>query len=159
MPTGRSGSAGRPIALADAVTAAYARADWPGLRALYHDEALLSTLAAQQVIVPPDELIRILTQVTAETIYEVDEMTSRAIDDDAVIVTGRIRYPLAAGGFAEGNRAWLLTFKDDLLFRTCAYTTAAKARAAYAAHGIDLGIQADLLPLVPDDPAPVPVET
>jgi hypothetical protein len=136
---GRSGGT-RSLELTEAVNDAYQRADWPALRALYHDDALLSPIAAQHEIVNPDALVRLLAHVTSETVYEIDGTETIAIDDHAALVTGRIRFPLPAGGFGEGQRTWLLTYKDDLLYRTCAFTSPAKARAAYAEHGLDLGI-------------------
>ena len=145
----------RSLSLTKAVSDAYVNSDWVALRALYHDDALLSTLAAQQEIVPPDELLQIFARVTTETIYAIDATETTAIDDDAVLVTGRIRFPLASGGFGEGRRAWILTFKDGLLYRTCAYTSAARARAAYAQHGVDLGIKG----AVWAEPAPREAET
>jgi len=131
----------RSLDLVNAVSDAYLASDWKALRALYHDDALLSTLAAQQQIVPPDELVEIFARVTTETIYEVNASETIPIDDQAVLVTGRIRYPVASGGFGEGQRAWMLTFKDGLLYRTCAFTSAARARAAYMQYGVDLGIE------------------
>lgn len=130
------------LSLTRVVGEAYGRSAWPELRALYHDEALLCTIAAQQAILPPDDLIEIFARITAGKVYDVEQTSMTAIDDVACLVTGRIRYPLPGGGFGEGSRTWILTYKDGLLFRSCAYTNAAKARAAYTAHGVTLGIDA-----------------
>lgn len=85
-------------------------------------------MAAQQEILPPDDLIRVFERVTSGPVYQVEQTSMTAIDDVACVVTGRIRYPLPGGGFGEDHRAWLLTYKDGLLFRSCAYTSTEKRR-------------------------------
>ncbi len=129
-----------------AVQEAYEQQDWARLRALYHDDALLSTVAAQHEILPPDELIAVFRRLATDSVYEVDGATTEILDDSAALVVGRIRYPLSGGGFGDGNRSWVLTMKDELLYRTCAYATPARAREAYAEHGVTLGIVPDPSP-------------
>ena len=41
---------------------------------------------------------------------------------------------------ADGHRDWVITFKDDLVYRTCFIVPEAEARTAYDEHGLDLGI-------------------
>jgi hypothetical protein len=43
-------------------------------------------------------------------------------------------------GVAHDQICWLLTYKDDLVYRSCDYASEAAARAAYAEHGLALGI-------------------
>ena len=135
------GDAGNSLVLTRVVMEAFADSNWPVLRDLCHEDALLSTLAAQLEVMTPDELMLVLAEVTAGDVYGIDGMTATAVDETAALLTGRIRFPLAAGGFGEGDRAWLLTYRDGLLYRLRAYTSARKARAAYAEHGPRLGIE------------------
>lgn len=128
------------ISLTRAVGLAYASGDWARLRAAYHDDALLCTLAAQEEILPPDELIDVFARVSEENTYDVVQTSISAIDEVACIVTGKVRYPIDGRGFGDGHRAWVLTYKDGLLYRSCAYPSVRRAREAYAVHGIDLGI-------------------
>jgi hypothetical protein len=37
-------------------------------------------------------------------------------------------------------RAWLLTFRDGLVWRSKAYRSPEEARAEYQEHGVDLGM-------------------
>ncbi len=128
-------------ALTEAVLDARARSDWAALRALCHDEARLCTVAAPEDILPPDSFVQVLNRATNESVYAIDGMTVDPIDDDAALVSGQARYPLAGGGFGDGSRAWILTYKDGQLYRLHPFPTAAKARAAYAEHGLDLGVE------------------
>ena len=121
------------------VANAYARKDWRALRGLYHDDALLFTSAAGERVVGPDELMDVF-EALEKTMFSVGATSTQAIDDDAVLISGRLRYPLPTGGLADGHRSWILTFKDGLVWRSCFYRSDAEARAAYERHGIDLGI-------------------
>ena len=138
------------LELTRAVSDAYVEADWARLRSLYHDDALLCTIAAHQEILPPDQLIGIFRELSEHSVYEVHQQGVEAIDDSAVLVSGQIRYPLPNGGFGHGERTWVLTYKDGLLYRSCAYRNEAQARAAYAGGGIELGIASRTVP----SPAP-----
>ena len=127
--------------MTETVLDARARSDWVALRALCHNESRLCTVAAQGYVLPPDSFVQILDRATNESVYAVDGMTIYPIDDVAALVSGQARYPLAGGGFGDGSRAWILTYKNDQLFRLVPFPTAAKAHAAYVEHGVDLGIQ------------------
>ncbi len=67
-------------------------------------------------------------------------MSTVALDDQAAMVSGRLRFSLQSGGFGDGFRAWVLTFRDGLLYRTRAYNSEDDARTAHAEHGVRLGI-------------------
>jgi hypothetical protein len=134
-----NGPPSRSLELIDAVADAFNRADWARLRVLYHDEARLSTVAAHERIVGPDELVRIFAELE-NTTYAIGETVTEAIDDDAVIVSGHMRYPLEDGGVAYAEKSWVLTFKDGLLFRSKSYASTDKARTAYQQYGVALGM-------------------
>ena len=121
------------------VASAYNRKDWQALRALYHDDARLFTSAAGERVVGPDELMDVF-EALEKTMYSVGATSTQAIDDDAVLISGRLRYPLPSGGLADGHRSWILTFKDGLVWRSCFYHSDGEARAAYEQHGIDLDL-------------------
>ena len=74
------------------------------------------------------------------TSYQVGETTTEAIDDSAVIVSAQLRYPDEQGGVVYAPKSWVLTFKDDLLYRSRAYPSPDRARAAYRRHGVELGM-------------------
>ena len=131
----------RPTALEliEAVDTAFKARDWPTLRRLYHEEALLCTVAAHERIVGPDELMEIFGALD-DTPYSIGETRTEAIDDATVLVSAQLRYPLAAGGIADAHRAWLLTFREGLVWRTRFFRNDTEAQAAYAELGIDLGM-------------------
>ncbi len=134
------GSEPSSIALTREVASAFTSRDWQRLRGLYHEEAILTPVAAFEELLTPDEIIEVFSRLDQDPFYELGEMSTVALDDHASMVSGRLRFRLASGGFGDGFRAWVLTFKDDQLFRTRAYSSEDEARAAYAEHGIGLGI-------------------
>ena len=139
LKSGATETGFRSLMLLDAVSVAYTARDWAMLRTLYHDEARLSTVAAHGRVVGPDELMIIFEELT-RTPYSLGPASVVAIDDHAAIVTAPLRYPLEQGGIAHDEKTWLLTFKDELVYRSMAYDSQASARAAYAEHGISLGL-------------------
>ena len=137
------GGRARSLELIAAVDEAFSCGDWPGLRRLYHDDALLCTVAAHERIVGPDELMEVFAGL-AGTVYSIGSTQTVAIDDAAVVVSGQLRYPLEHGGIADSPKVWLLTFEDDLVYRSRAYRSVTEAREAYERHGIGLGLDEDL---------------
>jgi ketosteroid isomerase-like protein len=129
----------RSLALIEAVAEAFDGGDWEALRALYHDDALLCTMAAHERIVGPDELIEIFKALDTTT-YQIGDTDTEAIDDHAVIVSGPLRYPQESGDTAYAAKSWVLTFKDELVYRSNSYPSPERARTAYVQHGIDLGM-------------------
>jgi hypothetical protein len=123
----------------DEVWRAYSAGDWKALRSLYHDEARLSTMAAHERIVGPDELMEVF-RTLGSTPYAIGDTTVEPVDENAVIVSGELRYPLRNGGVAYGHRAWILVFRDGLLYRTRACSNEALARTAYRELGAELGL-------------------
>lgn len=132
----------RSLVLVQAVAEAFDGADWEALRSLYHDDALLCTMAAHERIVGPDELIEIFSSLDSTT-YQIGDTQTEAIDDYAVIVSGPLRYPQESGDTAYAAKSWVLTFKDELVFRSNSYPSPERARTAYLQYGIGLGITED----------------
>ena len=129
----------RSLALHDALASAFNARQWDEVRALYHDDALLCTVAAQHQVLGPDELMVVFAGLDKTAYLIGAEQRVVPIDDHAVIVTAPLRYEHGRG-VAHDQKCWLLTFKDDLVFRSCDYATEAAARGAYAEHGIEIGI-------------------
>ena len=134
----------RSIKLTQAVYAAYgaglATGEWSPMRELLHDDSLLTTFAAQQEILGPDDVIAAFQRVVHDPTYEVFNISISALADEACIVKAHVRYPLEGGGFGEGRKLWLMTYKDGLLFRSSYYDTAAMARASYVRYGVAIGV-------------------
>jgi hypothetical protein len=134
------GSEPSSIVLTREVSSAFTSGDWPRLRRLYHDEAILTPVAAFDELLTPDEIIEVFKRLEQDPFYELGEMSTVALDEQAAMVSGRLRFRLSSGGFGDGFRAWVLTFKDGLVYRTRAYLSEDEARTAYAELGLGLGV-------------------
>lgn len=139
VPDAPAPSPPESLVLIEAVAEAFGNGEWEALRSLYHDDALLCTMAAHERIVGPDELVEIFAALDSTT-YQIGDTQTEAIDDHAVIVSGPLRYPQETGDTAYAERSWLLTFKDGLVFRSNSYASAERARTAYLQYGIEIGI-------------------
>ena len=129
----------RSLFLHDALADAFNARQWDAVRALYHDDALLCTVAAQHEILGPDELMKVFARLD-DTNYAIGQQQRVVpIDDNAIMVLASLRYENTRG-VAHDQKCWLLTFKDDLVFRSRDYTGEEAARAAYAENGLELGI-------------------
>jgi hypothetical protein len=127
------------LVLLDALEREFTARQWSNVRSLYHDEALLRTIAAQRQVLGPDELMEVFAHLK-DTAYLVGkEQRIIPIDDHAAMVIASLRHETHMG-VAHDQVCWVLTFKDDLVFRSADYTSEAAARSAYTDHGIDLGI-------------------
>ena len=129
----------RVVALHDALAAAFNSKQWDTVRSLYHDEALLRTVAADHKVLGPDELMAVFSNLDKTNYLIGEEQSVIPIDDQAFMVIASLRYENSRG-IAHDQKCWLLTFKDNLVFRSSDYPNEWAARAAYAEHGIDLGI-------------------
>jgi hypothetical protein len=128
------------LQLVERVGVAYKRKDWLALRALYDDRSLIRSVAlGDEQVIGPSELITTFEDLE-NSVYEVTQGDAVAIDDDAVVVTGRVRHPLPSGGFGDDPHAWVLTFKNGLVWRSCAFRSHRDALLAYRRFGIDLGL-------------------
>ena len=129
----------RSLTLHDALAAAFNAGQWPQVRELYHDEALLCTVAANHQVLGPDELMEVFARLD-ETAYLIGkDQRVVPIDDHAIMVIASLRHENSMG-VAHDQVCWLLTFKDDLVFRSRDYPSEQTARSAYAEHGLELGI-------------------
>ena len=130
----------RPSELSARLLEAFQHRDWDLLATLYHPDALLPTVAGKGETLRPDELIVVLRSAVADPFYEVEPGVLVDLDDRACLVSGRIRHRLDGGGMADHDMHWVHVFKDGLLWRSGAYSSAQKARAAFRAGGYTLGI-------------------
>ena len=129
--------------LLDQIADAYADEDVPRLVLLYDESALICSAAEPDVVVSRDELFE-RSDVLQRT-HLVGAIDRIPIDADAGLLraTGRTtadgRYQPAA------EHVWLLTFRDNLVYRQRVLGSRADAIAFYARHGVDLGMpQADV---------------
>ena len=74
-----------------------------------------------------DELIAELERASKEAVYSVSASEPVALDEHAVMVTGRMRWRLPQGGFEEAGHVWLLIVRDGLIYRQGVYDDAQQA--------------------------------
>jgi hypothetical protein len=113
--------------------------DWRAMRELYHPSALIFTVTGGPEPLAADEIIGELERASSDLVYSVQGSLPIALDEHAVIVTGPMRRRLPQGGFEEAGHVWLLTVRDDLVYRQGVYRELDAARAAYERLGITLG--------------------
>jgi hypothetical protein len=126
--------------------------DWMALRALYHPSALIMTVTGGPSPLTADETVAELERASQDIVYLVTGSDPRALDEHAVVVTGRMRWRMPNGGFHDAGYVWLITVRDDLVYRQAVYANTEEAAAAYRALGVELGMGPGLADL-PDPPA------
>jgi hypothetical protein len=118
----------------------FAARDWPAMRALYHPEALIFTVTGGPAPLGADEIVAELERASQDFVYFVTGSDPVALDDDAAIVTGRIRRRMPQGGFEDAAHVWLLTVRHGLIYRQGVYRDTSEAEAEYRRLGISLGV-------------------
>jgi hypothetical protein len=118
----------------------FAARDWRGMRALYHPDALILTVTGGPDPLTADEVIAELERVSHDLVYTVTASAPVALDEHAVIITGRMRRRLPQEGFEEAGHVWLLTIRDDLIYRQSVHGESEGAVTAYRDGGVTLGV-------------------
>jgi hypothetical protein len=120
---------------------AFADRDWERLGRLYHPQAKLEAVMAGDDFMTATELIGALQRAVNAPRYRPPSWSSpRDIDDHAALITGVSGRRLEHSAFTEGSRAWVMTFRDELLYRSRVFTTSDEALRCYEEHGVELGI-------------------
>lgn len=114
--------------------------DWSAVRALYHPDALLCTVTGGPKPLSADELVIELEQASRSTWYSVSSEPPVALDENAVMMLGRMRRDLPNAGFEDAGHVWLLTVRDELIYRQGVYRSREQAAAAYRQYGVSLGM-------------------
>jgi hypothetical protein len=114
--------------------------DWSAMRALYHPDALLRTVTGGPKPLSADELLIELEHASRSTWYSVSSEPAVALDEHAVMMRGRMRRDLPDAGFEDAGHVWLLTVRDELIFRQGVYRSTEEAAAAYCQYGVSLGM-------------------
>ena len=134
----RQPAVARALTLLDAISDTFATSDWAALRGLYDDGALIVSVAGGDRVLNADELIEILSAVEGGS-YGINDAETEALDDNAVVVSGLVRERHGTEATFTPN-AWVLTFREGLVWRSRAYASVDEARAAYAEYGLSLGL-------------------
>lgn len=110
----------------------YAAGKLVELRKLVHEDAEIQMAYLHgEFASGPDALEKALRNA-AQSVHRPRMDGIEAIDDNAAILFGRVRYPLDGGGFGDRQAAWLNVLKDGLMWRVRIYSDVEAARKAYA---------------------------
>jgi len=125
--------------LLDDVAEAYASGDVSALVDLYDENALICSAAEPDVAVRRDELFD-RSDVLQRT-HLVGAIDRIPIDETAGLLRATARTAAADGRYRPAaEHVWLLTFRDNLIYRQRVLGSRADAIAFYARHGVDLGM-------------------
>ena len=114
--------------------------DWRAMRELYHPSALIFTVTGGPAPLAANEIVAELERAASEVMYSVHGEPPVALDEHAVIIVGRMRRGMPRGGFEDAGHVWLLTVRDELIYRQGVYRSTEEAAAAYRQHGVSLGM-------------------
>ena len=128
------------VEVARMMETAFRRGDWDGLRACYHDEARLCTVSSESTVLGADETVELLRSQTKRIFDLGPDVAYVAIDDNACVVEGRLRYQHPRGGLADSSVCWLQTFKGGLLYRSRVFYSRSEAVREYHESGVTVGI-------------------
>lgn len=128
-----------PALVAEACLAAHKRKDWATLRTLFHPDTLIGTFAGGGRPESPELALKRLRDAHQDFIYRADVAQMVELDEQAVVLDGRVQYR-DAHGMADVERSWLYVVRDGLLYRSAIYRTQGEARNEYASRGPTLGV-------------------
>jgi hypothetical protein len=113
--------------------------EWDVLRTLFHPEAKVGVFATGGAPVDPERAIAAMRRAHLDRVYSASADRITVIDDDVVLLEGRVRHRTEDGGIAFIERAWLYVFVAGLLFRSAMFKSPREARIAYEVRGRTLG--------------------
>jgi hypothetical protein len=119
---------------------AFASRDWRAMRTLYHPSARIFTVTGGPEPLTASGIVDELERASRDLVYSVQASPPLALDEQAVVITGRMRSRLPRGGFQEAGHVWLLIVRDGLIYRQGVYRDRAEAEEAYARLGVTLGV-------------------
>ena len=121
-----------PSEVARACLDAHTAENWPKLRTLLHPDALIATFASGG---RPEN-----RDVHRDFVYHADVAQMVELDDQAVLLRGRVQYRDARDGVVDVERWWLYVVRDGLLYRSAVYESDDEARTEYGSDGPTLGV-------------------
>jgi hypothetical protein len=125
---------GTPAALARAILQLYLEQRMERLPALIHAEAELEAgFATPGARFDADGVLDAAWVALSSGAYQPEYEVVESLGDDTALVGVTIRYVVGEGLRSEREAAYLMTFRDGLLWRTRIFDSADEALAAYRA--------------------------
>jgi hypothetical protein len=129
-----------PSEVARACLDAHSAENWPKLRTLLHPDALIATFAGGGRPENPERALTRLRDAHRDFVYHADVAQMVELDDQAVLLHGRVQYRGARDGVVDVERWWLYVVRDGLLYRSAVYESDDEARTEYGSDGPTLGV-------------------
>ena len=106
--------------LARAVFSATAHGELAKTLPLIHPDAVIVPGAETSTVVSRADLVEHLASQSKLPVLDSVAHTYTPLDDERIIVEGRVRVRLENGGFSDHAMVWGMVFRDGLLFRSWA---------------------------------------
>lgn len=119
---------------------ALAKRAWASIRALFHDDARIESVAAGIQANGPDTTVAAMRASAEGGIYTLGAWTTETLGPEAAIVYSRMRHHVAKGAITDQGHYWLMTLRGDLFWRVRIFGDRAAAISCLAEHGPNLGL-------------------
>jgi hypothetical protein len=117
---------------------------WPALRALFHDEALLESIASGGVF-GPDETVDAMRLAASDGVYAMGPWRIERLEADVLLLHSTMRHraklPTGKSAMTDANYVWLMVGRDGLLWRMKIFHNRDAAIEHLERHGSSLGIE------------------
>lgn len=133
------GAARTPSELVRELGDAFKANDWARVEQLYHPEAVVQTITGGDIPLPGHAFLQILRE-SEDIHFKMPRWTATDLDANAAFVAGISQRRMEPRGFTTSPVSWVMTFQDDLLYRSAVFPSEREAKEAYARLGIQLGI-------------------
>jgi ketosteroid isomerase-like protein len=104
---------------------------------LHEDVVVVSKVRPGEVIEGRDAVAAFIRETIAESLYDAAPDTYVPVDDDRIVVEGRMRWIDDERVIRDDPVLWALEFRDELLFRFVPARTAVEAEALLVASRDD----------------------
>jgi hypothetical protein len=119
---------------------ALTKRSWERIRALFHDDARIESVAAGIQAHGPDETVAAMRSSAQGGIYMLGAWTTETLGSDAAVVYSRMRHHVAKGAITDEGLYWLMTLRGDLFWRVRIFRDRVAALTCLAERGPDLGL-------------------
>jgi hypothetical protein len=115
--------------------AAHARGSAEAMRACFHDEAVIESVASGGRPLGPDETVRSLAAALHDGVYLIYGWQYEELAPDVVLSTTRARHRTDDRGIRDTTVYRLISARDGLMWRVRLFRSRREALAAFKAHG------------------------
>jgi len=121
--------------------AAHARGSLEKMRACFHDDAIIESVASGSRALGPDETAFALGEALRDGVYMIYGWRYEELTPDVVLTITRARHRVGDRAVRDEAIYRLISGRDGLMWRARVFRSRSKALAAFAEHGPSLGIE------------------